>query len=403
MLRLSVESKNMSGFGLHYKRLQLPINFLSFLLSALLFLICFSFAGCQFTGVSNHAKSEAECVELEASIETQPVDIDGDVLDDPALWVHPVSRSLSHILATNKKGGLHVYDLDGREIQYIPAGRLNNVDVRYGFRFADRMGDIAVASNRSFNTLSIFSIDAETGKWKDVSARNIRSKLEEVYGLCMYRSMRSGKFYAIVNSKQGQVEQWELFCSSDSLVDARLVRQFSINGQIEGCVADDETGYLYIAEERYGIWKYYAEPVAPDRRLIADTSKVLSPQIEGLALYKGGMGKGYLIASLQQKNQFAVFERQGINRYVGCFSIVDGAKSDGVSHCDGIELLEMPLGPNFNNGLMVMHDGNNTEAGNASRQNLKMIDWQVIASGFSPPLIIDTTFNYRLLAYPQSE
>lgn len=393
----------MFGIRLHRQQLSNPTSSFSFVLAVFFIPALLSIAGCQFSDVWNHTRTESGCVELEASLETQAVDIDGDVLDDPAIWVHPASRSLSHILATNKKGGLHVYDLDGREIQFIPAGRLNNVDVRYGFPFADRMGDIAVASNRSFNSISIFSVDAETGKWKDVSARTIQSKLEEVYGLCMYRSMRSGKFYAIVNSKQGQVEQWELFCSSDSLVDAHMVRQFSMNGQIEGCVADDETGYLYIAEERYGIWKYYAEPVAPDRRLIADTTKVLSPQIEGLALYKGGKGKGYLVASLQQKNQFAVFERQGNNRYVGCFSIVDGTKSDGVLHCDGIELLEMPLGPNFISGLMVMHDGNNSEAGAPSQQNLKLIDWSVIAAGFNRPLIIDTTFNYRLLAYPQSE
>jgi 3-phytase len=393
----------MLGIGLNLKQ-SVIIEFPHWLAnSAFFFLIIFIVVGCQFPDTTKKTKSNAACIELEAQFETQAVEIEGDVLDDPAIWVHPYSRDQSQILVTNKKGGLHVYDLKGNEIQYIPAGRLNNVDIRYDFPFIDKQADLAVASNRSFNTLSIFRINAETGKWKEVSARTISTSLPEVHGLCMYRSLHSGKFYAIVNSKQGMVEQWELFCSRDSLVDAKKVRQFSVNGQIEGCVADDETGYLYIAEERFGIWKYYAEPVAPDRRLVADTSRVLSPQIEGLALYKRSRGKGYLIASLQQKNRFAVFERQGLNRYLGCFSIVDGPKSDGVTHCDGIELTELPLGPNFQNGLLVVHDGNNTEAGKLAPQNLKLIDWALIAKSFNPPLAIDTLFNYRLLRYPKPE
>ncbi|MBK9291519.1 MAG: phytase [Bacteroidetes bacterium] len=355
---------------------------------------------CGYLPGTKGTHSSDDCVEVEARIETEPVSMPGDVLDDPAVWVHPYDRSKSQILVTNKKGGLHIYNLEGTEIQFIPAGRLNNVDVRYNFPFAAGPRDIAVASNRSFNALSIFAVDPLTGVWKEVTARLISSKLEEVYGLCLYRSMKSGNFYAIVNSKQGEVEQWELFCSNDSLVDARLVRQFRLNGQVEGCVADDETGYLYIAEERYGIWKFYADPVAPDRRLVADTNIVLKPQIEGIALYKSAKGKGYLIVAQQHKNSFAVFERQGINKFVGCFRVTDGTFTDGVIHTDGIELVELPLGKNFPAGMFVAHDGQNTGDSLRTGQNVKLINWAAIADRFNPPLIIDSTFNYRALAYP---
>lgn len=363
---------------------------------ALLFLV----NACQYIHAPGNAKSDTNCVELDAKIELQAVDTEGDALDDPALWVHPVDRSKSQILVTNKKGGLHVFDLEGREIQLVAAGRLNNVDVRYDFPFRNGPADIAAASNRSFNAISFYRVDPASGRWKDVSARTVSSKLEEVYGLCMYRSMRSGKFYVIVTSKEGHVEQWELFCSRDSLVDAQLVRQFRLGGPVEGCVADDETGYLYMAEENFGIWKYYAEPVAPDRRLVADTNKVLSAQIEGLALYKSAAGKGYLIASLQQQSRFAIFERQGINRYVGCFSIVNNPQTDGVSHTDGIELAELSLGPDFPYGLLIMHDGLNDDHGTPSNQNVKLIDWSVLAGRLSPVLLTDTNFNYRRLSYP---
>ncbi len=392
----------MKVIGLHRLFFRIRNPYFATFIGVQALVLIFVSTGCQHL-VNQRTKPAINCHDVAAKFETDVVDLEGDVLDDPAIWIHPSDRTLSQVLATNKKAGLHVYDLEGREIQFIPAGRLNNVDVRYDFPFATGTKDIAVASNKSFNALTVFAVDQVSGRWRDVSARTITSGLDEVYGLCMYRSMRSGKFFVIVNSKQGRVEQWELFCSHDSLVDARLVREFSVNGQIEGCVADDETGYLYIAEERFGIWKYYAEPTAPDRRLVADTSTFLSPQIEGLALYKSSAGRGYLIASLQQKNRFAVFERQGVNRYVGCFSIAENGNIDAVANTDGIEITELALGPLFPKGLMVIHDGMNSENGRYAHQNLKYVDWSEIAKSFNPPLITDTSFNYRQLAYPTAE
>ncbi len=38
------------------------------------------------------------------------------------------------------------------------------------------------------------------------------------------------------------------------------MREFKLNSQTEGLVADDEYGNLYIAEEDEAIWKFNAEP-----------------------------------------------------------------------------------------------------------------------------------------------
>ena len=55
---------------------------------------------------------------------------DGDAADDPAVWVNPDDPSKSVIVGTDKEGGLMVYDLAGRQLQYLPVGDMNNVDVR---------------------------------------------------------------------------------------------------------------------------------------------------------------------------------------------------------------------------------------------------------------------------------
>src|SRR5262245_18569974 len=64
--------------------------------------------------------------------ETEPVPSSGDAADGPAVWVHPTYREKSLNLGTDKGGGLHVYSLDGRDLQMVGDGsRPNNVDVLY--------------------------------------------------------------------------------------------------------------------------------------------------------------------------------------------------------------------------------------------------------------------------------
>ena len=73
-------------------------------------------------------RPETEAVH--AVVETEPVRGEGDAADDPAIWIHPYDASLSLIPGTDKRRGLSVYDLSGREVQFLDRGRLNNVDLR---------------------------------------------------------------------------------------------------------------------------------------------------------------------------------------------------------------------------------------------------------------------------------
>lgn len=348
---------------------------------------------------NKHLKSDV-CNSVEATMQTDPVDSEGDAMDDPAVWIHPDDPSKSLIIGTNKKAGLIIYDLDGKQCQFVQSGRVNNVDIRYGFNLGEEKIDIVAASNRSFNTLSIYKIDGDSCRLTDVSARAIKSDLSEVYGFCLYKSAVSGKFFAFVNSKDGSMEQWELFGTEDKKIDAKKVRSFEVGKQTEGCVADDELGYLYVGEETFGIWKFFAEPDKnTDRKLVADTtaSNIVS-DIEGLTIYYTEKGKGYLLASIQGDNSYAVFERDGKNKYLGCFSIVDGSSTDGVKETDGIDVVNLRLNNKFPNGFFIAQDGYNSENGRDTTQNFKMVPWENIANSFSSPLIIDNQFNVRRLS-----
>jgi hypothetical protein len=59
---------------------------------------------------------------VQATMETQPVSHGGDAADDPAIYVHPTDPAKSAIIATDKKGGMLVYDLSGK-LPAVPARR----------------------------------------------------------------------------------------------------------------------------------------------------------------------------------------------------------------------------------------------------------------------------------------
>ncbi len=310
--------------------------------------------------------------EVTATVETAPVPNQGDAADDPAIWVDTKDPARSLIIGTDKQGGLAVYDLEGKELQYMADGQLDNVDLRDGFLLGGQSVPLVTASNRSDNTISIYKLNTETRKLENVAARKITTVT--AYGCCMYRSEKTGKYYYFVTAKSGAVEQWELFAAGGK-VDAKKVRSLKAATTVEGCVADDELGFFYLAEEARGIWKFGAEPDAGTKgNLIDETGGGrLVADVEGLAIAYGKNGEGYLIASSQGNHTFVVYKREGNNEYVKTFRIVAG-DMDGVEETDGIEVTTANLGPSFPNGVFVVQDGIN-DKGN---QNFKLVPWDSI-------------------------
>jgi 3-phytase len=330
-------------------------------------------------------------------VETEPVPSAGDAADDPAIWLHPQDRSLSTIIGTDKDRGLAVYDLAGKELQFLPDGEINNVDLRYGFPLGDQSVALVVGSNGTNGSIVIYRVNPHTRMLEDVAAPAVATRATRHLkrqdasrwgsyepGLCMYRSSIDGKYYYFVNSGLGDVEQWELFDNGAGQVDVKQVRVFSVGFQAEGCVADDARGYLYLALEERGIRQYQAEPRAGANYVVVDKVAAkgpLVPDVEGLALYEGRDQTGYLIASSQGSNTFVVYTRGGSNEYVQTVTVVAGNKIDEVTSTDGIDTVSAPLGPYFPVGLLVVQDDRNDD----HHQNFKLVSWQPIEDAIRLP------------------
>jgi 3-phytase len=303
----------------------------------------------------------------------------GDVADDPAIWVHPDDPALSAVIGTNKDktdGGLVVFDLNGDIVDTAASGQaMNNVDLRYNFNLGGSSVDIIGASNRTTNSLDFFTIDRDDRELHSVGS--VSAQLSDVYGFTMHQS-KDGAYYAFVSTKEGEVRQFELDGSSGK-VTGTAVRTLKVgSGEVEGMVADDQSGALYVAEENVGIWKYGANPGSGSGRTSVDKvgNGHLTADVEGMAIYYGSNDKGYLIASSQGDSTYALYDRAGKNDYVGSFRVVSGNGIDGATSTDGLDVTNVPLNANFPKGMLVVHDNDNT---NGATSNFKFVSWDDIA------------------------
>lgn len=322
-----------------------------------------------------------------------------DVADDPAIWINPADAAKSTIIGTDKYDGLHVYDLDGKELFYYTIGKTNNVDVRYGFPLGNEKIDIVACSNRGYNGISLLKVNPADGSLEDIAARKLEidtNIVDDIYGFCMYKSPKTKKYYVIANGKNGLVQQYELVATKNNKIDFKLVRELQIPSQPEGMVADDEKGILYVGEEAVGVWKFGAEPEDDKKgQLIfnAEDVDVAVPDIEGISLYYAEGGKGYLIVSSQGNFTYIIIDRE-TDKYITSFKITD-SQIDGIEETDGLDVLNLPLGTKFPNGIFVAQDGFNHDNKKISNQNFKIVSWDKIAKMATPNLIIDNQYDFR--------
>ncbi|MEC5343122.1 phytase [Brenneria populi] len=312
---------------------------------------------------------------LPALVETDPVASLGDAADDPAIWVNPADGAASRVLATDKQRGLLVYDLQGRKLQELPVGRLNNVDLRTGLQLDGKTIDLAVASNRDNNSLQLFSIAPHSGEVAVLG--EIATPLSEIYGLCMFKDAQ-GAIYAIANDKSGRFLQYRLWGERGG-VRGDMVREFSIASQPEGCVADDRRQRLFVGEEDVAVHALDARPSQPARlQQVIAAGGALQADIEGMALYQGSR-HGYLVVSSQGNNSYLVLDAQPPYTLRGAFRIGLNADAgiDGASETDGLDVTAADLGGPWRQGMLVVQDGRNRLPEQA--QNYKYLPWSAIA------------------------
>lgn len=306
-------------------------------------------------------------VSVTAKQETQPVGTaNADAADDPAIWRNPRRPAESLIVATDKKQGLHVYGLDGKSRHFVPAGRVNNVDlVDLG-----RKGVIVVASDRNDEArakLLVYRLDTRRATLTPLGA--VDGGVGEAYGVCLLA--RNDRLDAFSVLKDGAIHQVRIVPGADSATGT-ILRTLRLATQTEGCVVDPRSRTLYVGEEDRGIWAFDArENGSAEGRLVAPADGAqLVADVEGLALLARGSNGGWLVASSQGDNAYALFRLPGMQP-AGRFRIGAGAFG-ATEETDGIALVPGNFGKGYPEGLFVAQDGHNAPAA----QNFKLVSWR---------------------------
>ncbi len=315
--------------------------------------------------------------------------------DDGAIWVHPTDPALSRILTTDKTKGLFVFDLQGKQLQSFPGFELNNVDLRYGFMLGERSYALAVATDRKDDTLAMFLIDEQSGEVSVAPGSGFpvgEGSPFPVYGGCMYRAA-GGETYAFVNTKGGAFKQFLLADDGNGSIATSAMRIFGVGSQPEGCAVDDPSGVLYLGEEGLGLHRLPADPGASNETVLVDgiESGNLTPDVEGVAIYRTSQDTGYVLVSSQGNDAVAIYRLEGSNDYVASFHVGAGA-FDEVTHSDGLDVTHATLSSDFPEGMLLIHDDRDDANGKPA---FKLVPGQDIAMAFDPPLAIDTSFPVR--------
>ncbi|GAA2331968.1 phytase [Streptomyces cuspidosporus] len=330
-------------------------------------------------------------------------------------------------------------------------GRFNNVDIVYGFELDGRKTDLALVSDRGRDRVRAFAIDpaaVAAGKppLKDVTSDDAapvfaadEAEVDDQrtsYGLSAFS--KDDHAYVVVSQREETRMRLLRLKDRDGRVGYETEDTLDLPGtftlpdgkawtpcadlgeqpQVEGMAVDQEQHVLYAAQERVGLWRVdlddgeFEDPELVDRvreygtpwtydteeeECVLDTAhdpgfggENLRADAEGVTVYHAEDGTGYVLASSQGDNTFAVYERDGDNDYVGSFRIGDGAV-DGVQHSDGSTVVNVPLGRAFPKGLLIAHDGEATPAdGDRAGTGFKFVRWDALASAFSEPLTVDT-------------
>lgn len=227
-------------------------------------------------------------------------DADSDA-DDPAIWVHPTTKSKSLVIASLKNGGAAVFNLQGVELQriYTPAGptpddesgRYNNADLLYNFSVSGTNQDLVVFSDRGRDVLEIYRINKSYGgatlPLTRVTASNVpyvySSNQEEVndqrtaYGLATHNFGGStGAIGFVTQRERAKLAKVKFASAAGGKVTYSVVgyQQFpstftmpngaawtpcmdedGVEAQFEGLVIDKDANKLYAGQEPVGIWR----------------------------------------------------------------------------------------------------------------------------------------------------
>ena len=323
-------------------------------------------------------------------------------------------------------------------------GRYNNVDVAHNVPLGGKLVDVAVVSDRYNDQVRFFAIDEAgaraTTPLVEITAdempflfhtdREGVDTEQTAYGLTVWQPKQGGTYVVVTQEGTTNITMVKVV-EVDGKLGYEPVDTITMPGsfplpdgttwtpceepgvapQFEGLAADQRTGTLFAAQEDVGLWslKLTTKGFVGGSKKLVDTVKdfgihdrydeeteecepidpkakglggnLLTADAEGVDIYYGKGGTGYVVVSSQGDDTYAVYERQGKNKPVGSFAIKGVNGVDDVNGSDGIAIASVPVGK-YTRGLLVSHDEPESGPGVDDDQdatNFSYVQWGDVA------------------------
>jgi 3-phytase len=295
------------------------------------------------------------------------------------IWINPLDAARSRVIITNAARGIEVHDLDGCLLKHLDEGyETNSVAILDNFLLAGKPTDLVLATYPDDRVAGVkmWAINPKKAKLSELPKLSQFAVPGNPYpcGIAAYRSPSTGKCYVFVTSEQGDIDQLELTSDAKGFVTAKQVRQLSLSSKTQGCIADEDRGVIYFAEEERGVWRFDAEPDAEPQatEVIKVGENGLLADVEGIGLYCQGKERGYLVVVGQgtksDRSRLNVYDRRDAH-YVGAI-MPSAANGNAVEFASGVAVTSVPL-PSFPQGLLLIKDRTNPNAS----EDFKYYSW----------------------------
>jgi 3-phytase len=179
-------------------------------------------------------------------------------------------------------------------------------------------------------------------------------------GIALYRRSGDGAVFAIVGGKSGPADGylWQYRLEDNGAGKVRMTKvrafgRYSGKKEIEAIAVDAELGYIYYSDERYGVHKYRADPLAPDstHELALFGTTGFASDLEGISIYPRPGGADYVVVLNQQADTFRIFPRAGTPGKPHDHSFLTSVRLS-THESDGSDVTPVEL-PGFPGGLFV--------------------------------------------------
>jgi 3-phytase len=318
---------------------------------------------------------------------SQPVPVNR--VKSAAIWVNPTDTAQSRVIITNGARGIEVHNLDGILLKHLDEGYMtNSVTILHDFQLAGKPVDLVLATYPDDRVagVKLWSMNPDKAKLAKLPASEFFTIPDNSYpcGIAAYHSRVTGQSFVFVTTEEGYIDQVELSSDAKGVVSAKQVRRLVLSSKTQGCIADEDRGVVYFAEEKRGVWRFAAEPDADPQgvEVIKVGEHGLVPDVEGICLYRMGPTEGYLVVVGQgaksERSRLNVYDRRDAS-FVGAI-VPSAAEGNAVEFASGVAVTSESL-PGFPQGLLLIKDRYNPNAS----EDFKYYSWADCAEALHIP------------------